>query len=344
VSAKPPLEGHRSFTWIKPQKQRPTEYEAFTVGQQSNPERWLHVDWPVVFEDGRPPFTEKSTALRCGHWEDYRDPQQVWQRPYVARLNREEQSLETFSREVLQQGLAQGMNPVWRSQVLGKYYAAWPFVDYGQCIALCYCVREALADTITFMLAFQAADKLRHSQDIVHQLFDVREAFADFCDDAARPAWMEDEALIPLREHVERICSCRDWAEIFVAATLVLEPLAGALFKDEFLARNASLNGDPVTPMVLAGLRRDCRRHVEAAKAFVRLVSGDQEHGEANRKVLGAWLDHWLPGSERAALALRPVFALAVHVAQPFETCLERVRAEQRSILRELGLAAGESE
>ena len=40
----------------------------------------------------------------------------LWQRPYVARLNREEQTLETLSGEELKGGLAQSMNPVWRAQ------------------------------------------------------------------------------------------------------------------------------------------------------------------------------------------------------------------------------------
>ena len=64
VSDRVPLEGHRGFTWFKPQKQRPTEYESYTVGLQSSPKQWLHVGWPCRFEDGREPFSEASTALR----------------------------------------------------------------------------------------------------------------------------------------------------------------------------------------------------------------------------------------------------------------------------------------
>ena len=26
------------------------------------------------------------------------------------------------------------MNPFWRDVVIGKYYAAWPFVEYGECL------------------------------------------------------------------------------------------------------------------------------------------------------------------------------------------------------------------
>lgn len=339
VSDKVLLEGHRAFTWFKPQKQRPTEYESYTVGLQSSPERWLHVGWPFRFDDGREPFSEATTALRCTSWQDYRDPAQSWQRPYVARVNREEQTLDTLTQEALRDGLARGMNPRWRDEVLGTYYAAWPFVEYGQVLALCYGVREALAETLTFALAFQASDKMRHNQDIVHLLFELAEAFPGFSDAAARPAWLADPALVPLRENIERIVACDDWAEIVVALSLVLEPLTGELFKTELVARNASRNGDPVTPMILAGVRRDSRRHLEAAKALVRLVCMDARHGEENRQVLRGWLERWTPLSERAAAALRTVFELEGIAVDPFEDCFERVRASQRTLVTDLGLA-----
>ena len=329
-----PLEGQRNFTWIRPQKRRPTEYENVTVGLQSDPERWLHVGWPLLFDDGRAPFTPNSTALRCTRWEDFRDPSQLWQRPYVARANREEQTLEAMIGEALRDGLAGAMNPVWRDVVIGKYYAAWPFVEYGECLALCYAVREALAETITFATAFEASDKTRHGQDIVHLLFELQEAFPGFSDAAARPAWLGEQTLQPLREMVERIVALRDWAEILVAINLVLEPLVGELFKTEFLARNAARHGDPVTPMILAGARRDSRRHLETTQELVRLALADPEHGAENKKILKQWMHTWQPRSETAALALRPIFDVSGIHAEPFEPCIERVRLHQKQIIQ----------
>jgi methane monooxygenase component A beta chain/propane monooxygenase small subunit len=53
------------------------------------------------------------------------------------------------------------MNPEWVREVLGRYYAAWPFVEYGLFLSLCYAVREALGDSVMFALVFEAADKVR---------------------------------------------------------------------------------------------------------------------------------------------------------------------------------------
>ena len=91
--------------------------------------------------------------------------------------------------------------------------------------------------------------------------------------------------------------------------------------------------------MLLAGVRRDSRRHLEATKALVRLVCAEAQHGEANRAVLRGWLEHWAPLSERAAVALRCVFELEGITAEPFAPCFDRVRTNQRALVTDLGLA-----
>ena len=81
VVAKPSFDGHRTFTRFTPRRRAATEYELYTVGQQSSPEQWLHVGWPIRFDDGREPSTASSTAIRCGNWPDYRDPAGLSQWP-----------------------------------------------------------------------------------------------------------------------------------------------------------------------------------------------------------------------------------------------------------------------
>jgi hypothetical protein len=333
--------GNRQFVWFKPAGRRPTQYESYTVGQQSSPEEWLHVDWPLRFDDGRAPFVAGSTALRLARWGEYRDPTQTWQRAYVAQHNQQEQAIATLVPEALGEGLAASITPAWRDRVLGTYYAAWPFVEYGQFLCLCYAVREALADTLTFALAFEASDKLRHSQDIVHYLLALKEALPAFTDEGARPAWMKDPALVPLRETIERIYSLTDWAEIAVAINLVLEPLAGELVKTDFLATLASRNGDSVTPMILASVRQDSHRHLATTKALVSLAAADPEHGDANLETMRGWIANWTPPARTAARALGALFAIEGITSVPAGPCLERAEARQQAIVTDLGLGAG---
>ena len=332
------LSGNRHFIWFKPERRKPTEYESYTIGQQSGPHQWLDVDWPLCFDDGQAPFTEAVSEIKCSAWDDFRDPLKVWQRPYVSRNNNEEQALDVMIKQTLQDGVAGQINPVWRDEILGKYYAAWPFVEYGQFLALSYAVRQVLDATLTFSLAFQASDKVRHQQDIVHLIFELQEALPAYSDAQARPAWMTSPALVPIRECIECLINSDDWAEIVIVLGLVFEPLVGDLFKIEFMSRNASNNGDAVTPMILANARRDSKYHLQIVQALVSMVQADASHGVANKKIIRNWLLKWTPMCEQAAQAMQPVFEIEGIVAGPFDPALSQVKQAQASLVEGLGL------
>jgi len=330
--------GYRRFTWFTPAGRHPTDYENLTVGQQSSPAEWLHVGWPVHFDDGRDPFTEDSTKIRSSRWRDWRDPFQVWQRPYVQSTNFEEQALERLTPVALDTGVG-AINETWLREVLGKYYAAWPFAEYGLFLSLCYAAREALADTVIFATAFEATDKLRHQQDIVRLILDIGDRDAEFSDAGARDAWMSDPVLVPVRENIERIFSLFDWAEILVAINLVFEPLAGRLVKDEFVARNAPHNGDPLTPVLLAAARRDTARHLETTRSLVDFLTSDPQFGDGNREVIAGWIERWSAESGRAATAAAGLFemdGISLHNSGP--EALQQVTADHSKLITSLGL------
>lgn len=317
------LEGNRKFSWFKSAKSSPSEYEAYTVGQRSSPLRWLQVGWPVRFEDGSEPFSENSTAIRSVDWEVYRDASQLWQRPYVAATNHEQQALGRILDTVLTTEVVERMNPRWRDEILGKYLAAWPFVEYGQFLAMCYVVREALSDTISFAFAFEASDKMRYQQNLAMAILELQGRCPNFSDKAARPAWETDPILVPLREVVEQICASKDWVEIVVAIDLVLEPLIGTLIKQNFFALNAACNGDPVTPVLIANEQADAKRHLDCATALAKLAMTDPKHGPANRKQLEIWRTKWSGKVNSAAQALQGLFKIdGIVIAQSFEVSL----------------------
>jgi methane/phenol/toluene hydroxylase len=332
------LGGHRKFVWFKPAGRLPTEYEMFTIGQQSSPREWLQVDWPLRFDDGRAPYTEESTAVRCSDWERYRDPAQVWYRPFVSTTNQEEQALDRLASQALAGGVAANINPVWLTEVLGKYYAAWPFVEYGLFLSLCYPIREALGDSVMFVLVFEATDKMRHLQDIVHLTFDLKEVKPDFSDAEARQAWMTDSVLVPTRSAVEHIFAAKDWMEVIVAINLVFEPLVGDLMKTEFMARSASRNGDPVTPIILASTRRNTDRHLKATEQLIQLLVSDSKHGDSNRRAISGWIDKWKSRVDEATMAYAPLFGLKGISAPDFGEAVKTVRGRFAAIRGDLGV------
>lgn len=338
-TAAEPFSGDRSFTWFTPARRKPSEYEAYTIGQQSDPGQWLHTDWPVRFDDGTPPWSDDNSAVRTTLWRDYRDPAQLWQRPFVSHTNQDEQALARVL-PVLSRSGATNSTQVWRDAVLARTYAAWPFVEYGMFLALSYGVRQAMSDTVQFPIVFQAADRLRLLQDIVFHLDHLAEVDPTFSDAGAREAWMTDPALVPIRELIEHLVACTDWVESLVAGTLIFEPLLGHLAKNELFSVEASRAGDGATPIVLAGALRDTERHVAGVAALVRLVCSDPTTGADNAKVIDGWINDWGPRCERAGAAFSKAFTDAGVSADAAEAALARAKDHQHAALVEAGMSA----
>jgi len=68
------LSGDRSFTWFTPARRKPSEYESYTVGQQSGPKRSRDQPWytaelrtPEHDEDGQNAKYAKSIASKIGN-------------------------------------------------------------------------------------------------------------------------------------------------------------------------------------------------------------------------------------------------------------------------------------
>lgn len=338
TSASPPgLDGARTFIWFTPERRKPTEYELYTIGQQSAPGHWLDVGWTVHYDNGRPPWSDASSAVTTTLWSQYRDPSQTWQRPYVASRNQDEQALARLL-PVLVAGTAGTLDPAWSAQVLGRVYAAWPFVEYGLFRALAYAVREARADTIEFDTAFHAVDRLRLLQDIVLHLDLLQDEIPGFSDAEAREAWMNDPALTPTRDVVEHLVACTDWVEVLVMTSLVFEPIVGRLAKAEMFSHRAPSFGDGVTPAVMAQSVADAARAVDSARALVTLVVADPEHGAENARLIRGWVDAWRPRCERAAQALLGAFGKAGVDEALVAGARDRVLAFQRDALAGCGL------
>ncbi len=331
--------GDRNFTWFTPARRKPSEYESYTIGQQSDPGQWLHIDWPVRFDDGTPPWSDDSSAVRTSMWRDYRDPAGMWQRPFVSATNQDQQALARTLPVLTRPGGTSAAGP-WRDEVLGRLYAAWPFVEYGLFLSLAYGVRQAMSDTVQFTVVFQAADRMRLLQDIVFHLDHLGESDESFTDAGAREAWMSDPALVPIRELVEHLVACEDWVEALVITTLVFEPLLGSLAKSELFSHRAAHAGDGATPAVLAGAIRDTDRHITGVAALVRLVCADPDTGGDNAKVIGGWLDDWGPRCEAAATAFLAAFAAAGVNEAGAKEALTRSLERQRQALDEAGMSA----
>jgi alkene monooxygenase beta subunit len=332
------LPGNRSFVWVNAAGKRPTEYEDLTVGQQSTPAQYAFQGWPIRFDDGRDPYTEDSTVIRSSDWYSYRDPNQTWQRGYISGIHESEKALERSWEGAHAAGLFSFADAGWVTNGLADHYLTYPFVEYGLFLALCYAEREALSDTVTFSIVFEAGDKLRHLQDVVYYSFELAEAFPGFDDSGVHAAWSSDPIWQGARKAVENIIASFDWMEVVVATNLCFDRLFGELAKVEYFSRFAAANGDVVTPIIIASSEADTARTQRWTAALLEHVLADPRYGAANRDIIASWVEKWNEYSLGACEAFAPVFAQAPVKPSTFESAMGHVQAKQTAYLDSLGL------
>jgi methane monooxygenase component A beta chain/propane monooxygenase small subunit len=337
---RPDLSGARTFTWVTPAGKRPTEYEDYTVGQQSTPAQYAYQGWPIRFDDGRDPYSDSSTLIKSNDWYAYRDPSQTTQRSYVTGVHESETALERSLAGAQAAGLFEFADPNWIAEGIGKHYMTYPYVEYGQFLSLCYAEREALSDTATISLVFEAADKVRHLQDVVYYSFELAEAFPGFDDSGCADAWANDPIWQGARKAVEFIIASYDWMEVVVAINLCMDRLFGELAKVEYFSRFAAANGDTVTPIIIASSEADTARTMRFTTELLNHVLRDPAHGANNKQVINGWIAKWQEYSLAACDAFAPVFEQAPTKAGTYKSAMARVEAKQAAYLSNLGLSA----
>jgi hypothetical protein len=323
------------FRYVRPAKRRPTQYEEVTVHTQWSPKNFAEQGWFSPSSQGKPVWDDNSTRLRATDWWGYRDPSQQWFRPYVDLQARQEQAIELATEGAKRARLFEEFSSGWQD-VLAKYYAAYRYFEYGLFLCFSYAQREALSDVVAGPLIFQGLDKDRHAQAIALYGMDLEESIPGFSDSGAQQVWMEDPIYQPSREYIERLLACRDWAEIVIAANLILEPLVSRMFTREFLTRFAPHHGDSVTPLILETVAADRRRNIAATAELVRFVITDTAD---NRAVIQEWLNLWGPRAAKAGQAFAPLFDRTEEQPASFAVAWQHVREQWTTLVEESTLA-----
>jgi methane monooxygenase component A beta chain/propane monooxygenase small subunit len=332
------LSGSRQFTYFKPKGRHPSEYEDLTLYTQPDPNDFAFQGWLTRFADGREPWTPASTALRSTDWWIFQDPSKQWQRTYVAAQAEQERGLDRIVEAARAEGLFADFDETWVKTILGKYYAAYAYLEYGLFRCFSYAQREALSATAGNVCIFNAADKIRHAQDITLYGMDLMEAVPGFSDADAKTVWLEDPIYQGARKTVEGLMAVQDWGEVVLGVNLILEPVFGALARVQFFSRFAPRNGDAVTPTILATAENDWQRNLKWTKEFVNVLLRDPEHGVGNKKTIEGWITKWRSYTQEAMQAFAPLFAVPTVRPQTFSQARERIEQQYAALLKELSL------
>jgi propane monooxygenase small subunit len=297
----------RSFQWFTPKKRRASLYEDVTIDTQPSVHRHVDREWPVHFEDGRGLWWDYSTALRSGDWYDFRDPGQMWERPYYQGGTANERLIEGVVRTARRERMFDDLTPEW-VEFLRDNMQPPAFVEHGIWLALASAARDTLSDTVTHCVALEAAMKQRQAQAYLLYGMDLEEHFGEFSVEASRQSFLRDDHWQPARRYVERLRATPDWGERLIATNLCFEPVVGILIRRELLMRSPRFNGDTVTPAVSHVAQLEWEWVRDWTVELVEFVSEDAEHGASNREAIAGWVADWSPLAEEAAMELRVIF------------------------------------
>jgi len=325
----------REFAWFEPHGRRATLYEDVTIDTQPSVHRHLKRGWPLSFEDGRGTWNDASTALRSADWFAFRDPGQLWERPFYRTGAAVEQQIDGALRSAGEQGLIEDFAPSWVA-FLRDFLQVPAFVEHGLWFALATAARDCLSDSVATCVCLQAAMKQRSAQAIVLYAMDLEQHLEhDFPLQAARESFLHDEPWQPTRRYLERLAATADWGEVLLAANLCFEPTVATLVRRELGTRAAAANGDTVTPVLARVETQEWEWARTWTVALTRFLVADPDHGRHNRAVIAGWVRDWLPEALEAAAALAPV---AQSIGLDVTRASERVRVYTGELLAEAGL------
>jgi hypothetical protein len=265
-------------------------------------------DWPMFFADGRGMYNDASTKLRSEDWFAFRDPGNMWERPFYQEGSAREKEIESAIQHARDARLFDDFSPEW-VEGLRQVLQVPAFLCHGSWLATATLARDCLSDSISMCMAFTAAMKQRQAQALVLYAMDLEPNLGDMPVSDAKERFLHDAPWQEARRYVEKLRTLTDWGELVVAVNLTFEPLVDRLLRRELLLRPAGAHGDSVTAAVLRGAEHEGEWIEAWGAALMRFAAEDATHGAANREVIAGWIADWLPQARAAAEALEPVFA-----------------------------------
>jgi propane monooxygenase small subunit len=258
--------------------------------------------------DGRPLWDPASTRIKLDDWFSYRDPNQLWQRTYFSMQAQAERFIDTTTNVAGKTRAFDTVDKRWIDHGLIQGYFVFGHAEYGLFRAMNIAAREALSDTLTNVIVFNAADKLRHAQAVSIFGLDIENALPGTEATAARQSWLDCERWQPTRRLVESVMVLDDWCETVVAVNCVFEPLLAEPLRREVFAKMSARAGDPVTPVITGTATSDWLRNATWTAEMVRFVEPPGGSSE-NKSVVRNWVKSWTERVEPIANDLFMSFA-----------------------------------
>jgi toluene monooxygenase system protein E len=331
----------KTYWHLLQQRRMPTEYEIVTskllcyTGEGFTGKRF-ELDVPLL--DWYKRYQQES-PLNCTSWENFRDPRETTYTKYTEIQRDKEIFVDGILEEIEVSGYDGRLSPRWL-HVLSRVVAPLRYPGHGLQMVAAYIGQMAPSGRIVITAALQAGDEMRRVQRIAYRVRQLQQLYRGFASDS-KTRWQTDAVWQPLRFAIEKLLTCYDWAESFVALNLVLKPLVDELFMNCF-SELALREGDYLLGRIFYSLNEDCRWHQEWSHALTRMVV---EENSSNRSIVQAWIEKWYPVAVHALQVFGPVFEGKLEDAEmpPLEGVTQKVDKYYRDFLSGMGLEAPSS-
>ena len=97
-------------------------------------------------------------------------------------------------------------------------------------------------------------------------------------------------------------------------------------------------NGDYITPTIVGTGEYDYSRDVAYTRNLFRLLTRDEQYGQANKELFSDWLATWVPRCLAAAHALQPLWSQPSEKTVTFASSLSSAEDKFTSLLESIEL------
>jgi propane 2-monooxygenase small subunit len=223
-------------------------------------------------------------------------------------------------------------------KVLEQHLGAYKHAEFGLGTATMHAQRYGYTQMINSAILTNASYKLRFAQDLTLYLGEIALDLPNLDLDAGKQHWLTDPIWQDTRRAVENIGGATDFLEKYFAVNVVFEPLVADLFRSGFIMQVAASQNDFLTPTVVSAAEGDYERNLANAVELFHMLANDPQHGEANRKLFGEWLEKHGALASAAAKQLQPIWSIPHVKTAQFNDCLNSSIERAEMIAREIGV------
>ncbi len=301
-----------------------SRYQEATFGAQPMANFHYRPTWDPGFEL----FDAKRSRIVLADWYVLKDPRQFYYATWTMARAKQQDAMESNFQFVEQRGMLSLMSDALREKTL-QVLMPLRHVAWGANMNNASVCAYGFGTAFTAPAMFHAMDNLGVAQYLTRLGLLMGDATSL---DEGKKRWLEAPEWQGLRRLVEDTLVVQDPFELFVAQNLALDGVLYPLIYGAFVDDHVALNGGTAVAMLTNFMPE---WHEESARWIDAVVKTAAAESDANRALLGEWIDHW---SARALEALAPVATLALgdHGADALADAGEQLQTR----LRKAGLRA----